>query len=225
MPALAPVAHVLRVIAKQEETGADQNVLNRFFINYAGSAPSVAQLNTFAAAVATAWDNNMGDIQNTNHGLIEISVEDLTSATAAVGAAVAATFGDLGGTQLTNAVAGCLSFQIPRRYRGGHPRIYLMCGDVTKLATNNTWTGAFITAVEAAWVAFIAAVIAAGWAGAGTLEQVNVSYFHGFTNFTFPSGRTKAIPTPRVAPLVDVVSGVVLNPHLASQRRRNQQGT
>jgi hypothetical protein len=53
--------------------------------------------------------------------------------------------------------------------------------------------------------------------------QVNVSYFSGFTNVTFPSGRIRPVPKLRSVPLVDTVTSWSTNPNVASQRRRNLQ--
>jgi hypothetical protein len=116
-----------------------------------------------------------------------------------------------------------IKFKIARRYRGGHPRFYLAGGMATDVTAQNTWTPAYQSAVAAAWVAFINACVLAPPASLGVLAQVNVSYFSGFVNKTFPSMRTHPVPVLRAVPLQDTVLGASTNPKVASQRRRNLQ--
>lgn len=221
MGPLPPVDAVLRIALKYT-LDADIDVINRFFASYSGAAPSTAELDTFCTTVGTGWADELADIAPTNLHLVEVTAEDLTSATAASGTATVSHAGTAG--SVTDTAARCLIVKrlIARRYRGGHPRLYLPYGVGADTTTSQTWNPTFVTTAVAAWVSFMGVVTAAGWSGAGTISDVNVSYFEGYTNFTFPSGRVKAIPKLRATPLVDVVTGYSGNPNLASQRRRNQ---
>lgn len=93
-----------------------------------------------------------------------------------------------------------------------------MAGDVT---TGGIWSAGFQSSLASNFAAFIAACVLAPPASMGTVTHVNVSYFDGFTNKTFPSGRVKPVPTLRATPLVDTVLAYTANPKVASQRRRN----
>jgi hypothetical protein len=221
MPALPPATQVCRIIVHQALQD-DNNVINRFFIKYTGSPPTDAMLNTFCAAVGTAWGANVSPLQSSNITAYRAETEDLTSATSAVGAANFTEVGTRAGATLSASVAAVINGIIARRYRGGHPKNFLWAGIETDLQTVGTWKATFTAAVEAGWLAFIDAVLGAGWAGAGTLTPVNVSYYAGFHNFTFPSGRTRPIPTVRVAPVVDPITEYTVRAIIGSQRRRNQ---
>jgi hypothetical protein len=87
------------------------------------------------------------------------------------------------------------------------------------------YNAADITEWKADADAWLAACITGAPVAVGTVTPVNVSFFSGFTNKTFPSGRTRPVPTPRVTPLIDPIIGSDVNPKVATQRRRNQQST
>jgi hypothetical protein len=200
----------------------DLDVVNRFFVKYTGTAPSVLDLESFLDAVITAWGTNVSPLQSAAAVLVEALAEDLTSATSAVASQAASAAGTRSGAPLTGAVAAVINHQIARRYRGGHPKTFLFAGIETDIATVGTWKPAFLTEVGDAWAAFQAAVEVATWTGATLLQIANVSFYEGFHNFTYPSGRTRPIPTIRVTPLIDVISGLVVRQIIGSQRRRNQ---
>jgi hypothetical protein len=221
MPALPAAPKVIRVICRQVLQD-DNDVLNRYYLSYSGTAPTSAQLSTFCGSVATAWGVDISPLQNTNITLVEVSAEDLSSATSAVGTVAVSVPGTRGGATLSAAACVVVNFDIARRYRGGHPRIYLWAGSETDIQTVGTWKAAFLAAVQSGWVAFTTAVEAAGWAGAGTIEQVNVSFYEGFDNFTYPSGRTRPRPRVRLAPIIDAVVAIAARAIIGSIRRRNQ---
>jgi hypothetical protein len=175
-----------------------------------------------AAGVGTAWGANIAPLISAGVALNLVECIDLTSATASVGSDSTVHNSSRGGSANVLGAATCISFKLNRRYRGGHPRNYWPAPSGADLSDSNTWTGAFVTAAHAGAVAFFAAVEALHGAWATTLDHVNVSYFHGFTNVTFPSGRTRPVPTLRGAPVVDDVVAYRVNPQVASQRRRNQ---
>jgi len=224
MPALPPVSNVLQVVLKGASSAADQDIINRFFIQYTGTAPTDLQLDTFSAAVGTAWNTDLAPFFKSTYALVEVETTDLSSSTAARGASNPLVTGSRAGGELSAGAAVVIQLHVARRYRGGHPRLYLMAFTQTDLATTSSWLTASVNALESAYASFIAAVVSAPWTGATLTEQVNVSYFEGFTNHTYPSGRVRAIPTLRGTPVVDTITLATVNPRPASQRRRNQQG-
>jgi len=222
VPPLPAVANVLRVTLVGT-LSTDTDVINRFFVQYSGTAPTAAQLNTLASSIASDWNSQLASSAQSGYTLTGVEIEDLTSASAAIGAWTGSHAGTRAGALFGAGTAVVVRFIIARRYRGGHPRVYLPYFTSADLNTEQAWLSASVSGLVTAWKAFMAAVIAHTWSGATISNQVNVSYFHGFTNYTKPSGRESSRPTLRGTPLVDVVTDTSVNPHVASQRRRNLQ--
>jgi hypothetical protein len=220
MAALNPVPNCLRVQLKWT-FAIDLDVLCRFFVLYSGPQPTAAQLNTLAASISSEVNTNLSAYWTSDKHLTEVIITDLTSSTSAVGTWSGSVGGTASGSPLAAGTALIVKFLINRRYRGGHPRIYLPFLGASTLATDGSWNTASTAALLTAWETFMAAVLANTWTGATLTNQVNVHYFHGFTNFTYPSGRVKAIPTPLATPTTDIVAGYAIVPQPASQRRRN----
>ena len=223
MPALPAVYEVLR-IALVGTLGGDTNVVNRFYINYTGPAGSASALATCCASIATAWNTDLASLFPTDYTLTAVYAEDLTSSTAPVADALVSHAGTRSGNALAAGQAAVVRNHIARRYRGGHPRTYLSCFTNTDLATAQTWQSASISALASGWSAFIAATVSAvnTWCSGGPSNHASVSFYEGFTNRTYPSGRIYPVPNVRTTPVVDPVTSYSVNPHIGSQRRRNQ---
>jgi len=154
--------------------------------------------------------------------LVLSELTDLTSASSAQVVNSTGVSGTSASPELAGGTAMVIRKKIARRYRGGHPRIYVPGMLQSFLASATQWASSPLATVVAGYNAFItAATAASNPAAIGTIEHVNVSYFSGFTNKTFPSGRTHPVPTPRATPVVDLIIGTVGNPTPGSQRRRN----
>lgn len=218
---LPPVPKVLRVDFQQ--TLASVNVRNRIFLQYTGTGPAVSDLNTLGATISSQWSSHMASAQNTELTLAAIEITDLTNISAAQTLVTSGVAGTGASSILANGAAAVIRFKIARRYRGGHPRFYLAGLMNTDLTNGSSFTGTFVGNLATAWSAFINGIIATPPAALGTLSHVNVSYFQGFTNKTFPSGRMHPVPTQRTVPLVDAVLAYSVNPIPGSQRRRNHQ--
>lgn len=221
MPPLPPVTGVVQVILGFN-WGGDVTAQSRMFIKYTGTAPTAAQLNSFCTSVATGWNTNMPSLYSAGISLTSVRAIDLSSATAAIGSAAAASPGTRAGHAQANQVCANWIFQIARRYRGGKPKMFIPGGMSEDLTTGNLWTAAYISAFNTGFVAFQNAVLAAGWTGAGTLSAVNVSYFQGFTVVTNPvTHRARNVPTLRATPLVDAIITQGIEDTPAIQRRRS----
>jgi hypothetical protein len=224
MPALPNVPGVVRIGLKMSY-GEDIDVVNRFFVSYGGSDPTATELDTFAGVIGGDWVTNvMGNLVSTLT-MESVTCTALYSSSGAEVTVPVAGSGAAGPPGVTAGAACVVSHHIARRYRGGHPRTYLAGGPVSALNDPQTWGSVFIGSIQSDFGTWTGNVVAAGWAGAGTLAFVNVSYYFGFTNHTYPSGRVRPIPTPRLTPLVDLVSGFTVNHKLGSQRRRNLQSS
>lgn len=223
MPALPNVPKVVRLDFFLTK-GADTRVRDRMYVQYSGAGPSVADMATFVLNVSGAWGTNIAPLEDTATSLTSVQGTDLTSATGAQAINSIARPGTRAGTGLPAAVSPVIRFKVARRYRGGHPRMYVPAGVGTDTTNAQQWTSAFLTALLNGWQAFITNIGTGPPASFGTLSHVNVSYFQGFTNKTFPSGRVHAVPSLRIGgPAVDTVISYSINPNFASQRRRNLQ--
>ena len=218
--ALPAVPSVVRVQLKFT-FGVDLDVLSRFYVEYTGSAPTNAQMVTFATAVASAVNTDLSSQYCNQCTLTEVIAEDLTSSTGAVGSATVSYGGSNGSWGGTLSSALLINFLIQRRYRGGKPRIYFPPPSNSQLTNPDQWSSSFLTTFSTHWGSFMTAVLAAVWTGGGSLSQVSVSYYEGFTAFAGPTGRYRNIPKLRTGgPVIDAVSSTAINQRPANQRRR-----
>lgn len=199
---------------------------SRFYIGYAGSAPTAANCVTLAGDIATAWNSNLAAVVYANISLQEVDVQDITTHTGAFGSATVDHPGTMaGGTLIANAATN-VEFDIAQRYRGGKPRMFLPPPDDTALVSLDKWTSAFITNVNTGMAAFMSAIEGLTVGSMGTLTHVVLSYYSGFTNVTNSSGRTRAAPKYRTPnALVYPVSGYACKAVVGSQRRRRTATT
>lgn len=221
MTALPDVAGVVRC-GLNMATGIGSPEFTRFYIKYSGTAPAVTDLNTFAASISAAWGTDLASLKSTEGGLLSVVCEDLTSPTAAVGEHVGTVSGTRAGADPQAGQCMVTSYEIARRYRGGHPRGYWPFGVAGDVATAQVWSSAFVTATNTGMAAFFAAILAAGWAAAGTLTHVNVSYYYKFLVVISPTtGRARNVPSLRVGgPITDTVTSIIARSSIGTQRRR-----
>lgn len=196
---------------------------SRFYVSYASTAPTAAQLNTFAGSVRSAWGTNLASLASTNESLTGVIATDLSSGGLS-GSDSTTVAGTRAGTEAPVQSCVVIKFLIARRYRGGKPKIFLPFGVQADQADVAHWSGAFVTAVATGWGNFVTAVQAAGWTGSGALNVVNVSYYQGFTTVTRLPLRARNVPTLRGTPLVDTVTAFNVNSLMGSQRRRRSPG-
>jgi hypothetical protein len=221
MPPLPPVAKVIRFQFISQQ-GPNSRIFNHLFYQYSG-ALSAADLATLTTTARTAWQTNITTIQITSVALLQVVATDLSSSSAPQVTQTSTTVGTNAGAHLPDGTAMALQLKIARRYRGGHPRIYMFGLSQAGLAQDNSWTTTYLNSFVTALQAVNTAIITAPPAAVGTVQPVNVSYFLGFTNVTSPSGRSRPKPTLRGTPLIDIITGFAGNAKVASQRRRNLQ--
>lgn len=221
MPALPFAAKTIKLLFNFDVRG-DVGALTGIYETYTGTAPTVTELEAFCSAVGTAWDANMASLMGATGGSLElVTGTDLSSATSAQAEAAAVFAGTRSGAELPSDVSMVIGYEVARRFRGGHARGYWPLGVETDLLTGQEWTTTFVSACTAGFVGMQAAIAAAGWSGAGTIAQANVSYFEGFTVVTSPTThRARNVPTPRAAAVIDPVTAVIARPLLGTQRRR-----
>lgn len=220
MPALPAVPKVIKLLLYNAALDASKLLINRLFVRYSGTAPTNSDLDTFTGDINTAYGTNLCPLEGAAYTYGGCSAEDLSSSTSAVSTNPDSVVGTRSGNTLGGQVNTVISLEIARRYRGGHPRNYWPFGTDSDVNDELTWSSSYLTTVGAAFASFLTGLEAAGWSGAGTVEVVNVSFYDGFTNHTYPSGRTRPIPTLRGTPLIDTVSSYIVRRSLGTQRRR-----
>lgn len=220
MPALPAVSKVVRV-ALSGTLGASGVWLTRFYLQYTGTAPTNSDLNTFNGACGSSWVTDIAPITDQACYLLSVESEDLTSATSAVATTATSHGGSRTGATLPAQVCAVASYEISRRYRGGHPRGYWRFGTSTDITDSRDWSSTALTAFTSGINAYFTALVGSGWSGAGTISHVNVSFYSGFTVVTNPTtGRARNVPTVRGTPLVDPVTSLIMRPSFGTQRRR-----
>lgn len=224
MPARPNVPKVVQIVLFQS-FGADLDVVNRFYQQYTGAAGTLSDggAATWAAAVTSAWAAHIAPLITSTFTLNKVTVTDLSTNIGGFGEDDTGSVGSVSGAAVPAGVAMVIREHIERRYRGGHPRQYVCGLPSGDLGTAQSWNSTATAAWQTAYTAFRAAAAAGCPVGIGPAVDANVSYFQGFTNHTYPSGRVRPIPTLRATPVVDVISSFSVNPKLGSQRRRNLQ--
>jgi hypothetical protein len=223
MPARADVPHVLRFDFGFVLSGARPASCHWFF-DYAGAAPTNAQLATMAGVVQAAINTRVTPFMNIANSTESTTITDLTSPTAAQGSALIAAAGaqDTEDT-LADVVAFVLQQKFGRRYRGGHSRTYWPIFDSENLAGGGEWVPASTAAAVAMFNLLRGDIAAAGWAGAGALTHGVVEYIRGHTNVLYPSGYYRAVGTPLIPPEFHPILSIAANPRPGTQRRRGGQ--
>lgn len=223
MTALPIVTDVIRVDLQQSQ-GSSEQIMNRLYFQYFGTAPAASDLNTMATAIRSAWGSDISVSCCAQFYLQSVTITDLGAVDGAEGQESSALAGAGAGTPLPPGDCAMMNFHIARRYRGGHPRYYQSGIPETAVDESGTITSVWGTNFKTGFDLFLAAIVLAKWAGATELQHCNVSFYEGFTNVLYPSGRYKAIPTLRTAPHIDPVIGTGLHGKVTHQRRRDQTG-
>jgi len=193
----------------------------RFYSTYSGSAPIPADLVAIAGDVETFMESELVPLMHSTWQTDGAIVTDLTSDTSPEGEVGGSTPGTLTGGRIPASTAMVVSQTTGRRYRGGHSRVYLPLGDTTKLLSDNTWEGAFVSAAESAWSSVVSAVSDSAWGGAGTITSVMASFYSGFTNVPYGTPvKYRRTPTGRATAVFFPVLTYVAKATVGTQRRR-----
>lgn len=221
MPARPSPGNVLQV-AFNTGDNATIEAGSRFFLSYSGTAPSAGNLNTLSTAVSTEWGSNLAGNVSTGESLHGVIITDLSSDTGSVGTWEGTVDGTNSGAALIASGCTVVNHEIDRRYRGGRPRTYVRMGVQTDIESghSNIWADSYLTSALTNWEAFIAGILATTGIGISLENIVNVSWYHGNTVFTGPTGRARNIPQLRTTPIVDVIVSSTIAQKIGSQRRR-----
>jgi len=223
MPALPPVAKVIRFTFKQTYS-ADLDVINHLFYQGAAAA-TAADTATAAEQAENAWETNMLPIQTPSISLVSVTATALDSSSAPQTVVPSGNVGTAAGNSNGAGMAMVVSLTVARRFRGGHPRLYIAGLSNNVLATPQTWTAGAVAAWLAAFNAMDVAIKAGVYANWTLPSCVNVRYFQGFTVVTNPiTHRARNVPNPIPGgPVTEAVTGFNPRNKVGSQRRRNLQ--
>jgi len=215
MTALPSVPNVVKVILRGITTAAQdipwENVLH---LVYSGGQPSVADLTAFGNYLFSGWSSHMAPEQPSPNALTEIELIDLSSATAASVAVIGNSPGTRGDDEIPSNVAFLVNYPIARRYKGGHPRNYLMVGGNADFLDGAHWSSAFTAEVGSHWTAFLNTAVGHTQGATTFTGMCSVSYYSGKQ----PNGKPALRPTPLIDPIN--VSQLVPEQQIATQRRR-----
>lgn len=215
---LAPVPNVCKVVVSGS-TGVRiwANVLHW---SYAGAPPTPTQCAEFATGIFNAWQSDVTPLQTTVTSLQKVDVTDLSSNIGGEGSADGDVSGTRSGGELPSSAAVLISYGATLRYRGGHPRTYLLALSDSDLQDAQQWTNTAVTAVNTGWTNFRTAVTALGFGGTNFTSQVAVRYIGKY----LPNGGPPHyyLTTPMAMPLP--AGDVLVDQQLASQRRRIGRG-
>jgi prepilin-type processing-associated H-X9-DG protein len=221
LTALPVVPNVVK-IQLRGTLGDDTNIQNTLHCSFTGS-PTVADCNNWALAVSNAWVSDLAPYISLSYVLNDVIVTDLTSSTSSVGSDIANHAGTNSASSSPAGVAMVIRMEISRRYRGGHPRLYLAGIPYTDIVSENQWSAATINNIEAGFTLFTTAIQAFSSSTVQGKSIVNVSYVDGHTWVQESNGNWIRKPVYRAQGITDVVSSYIVNPVCASQRRRNLQ--
>lgn len=218
MPALPAVPQTLKVRMGMT-VGTDTTTGWHLFLNYGPATPTAGNLNSLASSISANYTTSLQPHASTAVTLTSVTVQDLASSSTPLGVWA----GTLAGTQvgpLSASVSMLISFKIGRRYRGGHPRVYIPTGYQAVLNNPQQWTSAFRSTYETAFNAFVSSTIANMGTWAAGPSHVTVSYYLNGEWKQDQNGNYHRVPKVRPTPLVDVVSSRTAGLTIASQRRR-----
>lgn len=185
--------------------------VNTLHATYTSGPPSVAELTTLAASISSFWNTSVAANLNNSSQLTTVEVMDISSRTGAIATDNTVRSGTGGSTSLLPvSIACCVSWKINRRYRGGHPRIYVPAAVMANVINGNTWLGTYLTAVQTAWRSMRTSINGAAGASA-PYTLVNVSYYQAHQGY--PNDL-------RPVPVVDTIQDAIVHTRIDSMRRR-----
>ncbi len=199
---------------------------SRFFTQYTGGPPSVADCTAIDTLVVAAYVAHLAALCSDTIALVRTVTTDLTTPTGAQGENQPLCAGTAGSGDVPDSACVDILFQTARRYRGGKARIYLPPAGGADMLDDQHWTPAFVGTAGAAWAAFMTDVLAATSGTTLQTNQVALGYYSGVNvPTTLPSGRVKQTSKLRAVPLEDIVTGHTVRAIIGSQRKRLASAT
>lgn len=204
---LPDVANVLKVrLIGQQASSPWVNVIH---VSFTGAAMDQSSANSIATAIRGYWNTSFAPLFTTSSSLQTVEVTDLTSRTGVIGTDTTGATGSDATAIGSLAVAACLTLKVAKRYRGGHPRMYLAGVNATVYTNGKTWTSTRQNAYQSAGRAFLTAINAM-IIGSRTYAMCAVSYYTS----------TNKVVSYKQPPQVYPITDVVMHSRVDSMRRR-----
>jgi hypothetical protein len=186
----------------------DGDFLNIFHVGYAGATPSTTQLAGYITTIHDALVYPYNHNGSLLLGLDSIEATDLSSDTGAVYSTTDSTVGTVEGSVLPISSAVVVSWEVNRRWRGGHPRTYYPLGTAGTLEGSSTkdWQASFLTNVQND---------AEAWRVASDAGTIDSTTWYGLVNLSYYTAK-ELRPTPVLDPVVSTIA----RPRICTQRRR-----
>lgn len=221
MPKLPDVSHVLRARLYFTIDGKPEQGVRHFY-RWTGSTPTATALATLAHKLYTSFvAATIAAVMHATNVFTGVQLEDLTSTTGATGSFAGTTTGTLTGEGVPADACLVTSYEIPRRYRGGHPRSYWPFGNATTLFDPQRWTTAFVASAQAKVTTGIAGFVGQSSGGCTIGAHCVPSYYEGFTVVISPTtGRARNIPKLRTPVIVTNVTDIIAREYVGSFRKR-----
>lgn len=224
MAPLPPAPQVLR-IRILFGIGSKPNQGVRVFFRYSGGAPSSSDAEAIAASLLGIANTVLAPDMHPQNSVQGVAVEDLTSATGAVGEATGDTPGTRVGGPLPAESTFVTQYVIPVRYRGGHPRSGWPLGTDSDVLNPQAWQAAAVTGFTNDMLSLLEqfGTVSSGTTTVGV--HVAVQYYHGFTPVQSPTtGRYRNVPDVMGSPEIRDVTAVLGKVGIGSARRRRIKG-
>jgi hypothetical protein len=195
------VPGVAQVVMKGTISGHAWANIFHFKLDLAGQNWSISQLNALCQGLFSGAETNMAPHWGVNVICNEVSGVDIGVSAPATGISSGAPFPgtDAIGNELSPQIAVVVSFEIPDRYRGGHPRAYMPPGTSSNLTANeDEWIPAYVGQYSTA----VANMFDAAFAAQPGCFQCAVRYTYSYTpddtRHKFIKTRTGVEGTPQV---------------------------
>lgn len=178
MPTLPSAAKILR--CTYSGTYGSTKWVNVFHLRYTGTLTTQADADSITASLQSAWASNIASLVHTTCSLTQTTLQDLSSLTSPQSVNSTPHAGSSASAYNMPAnVALVVSFKIGRRYRGGHPRMYVPAQVQNNTVNSNQWTGTWVLTAKNAMTAWVGALNAITTTGITLSEAGSLSYYSG----------------------------------------------
>jgi hypothetical protein len=213
MVALPDAPGLVRIVVHGTFNG--RGVANILHAASGAAAFTTGDLIALATSVRAAWVAQFIPLQTSSYLLTAVDCVDLTSDTAFTGTQGGSTAGTAGVNAQGAQVAACITWRIGRRYRGGHPRTYLVpSGSTAAYSLPGSFSASYVASMTSAANAFLAAVNSTSTPSSGLPWQLVCPHYY------VPGGSVAVPPVFRHPVLNDPITAGSLDSRLDTQRRR-----
>jgi hypothetical protein len=214
---LNPVPNVLKVVLQGFVDSSSTEVwANVLHFQYSGTAPTNTVCAGLGGLISNQWATHVASLCPSPTSLQVVSVTDLTSLTAGEGEALVLDAGTRGDDSIPANAAVLISYPSALRYKGGHPRTYLLALGNADLSGAWHWSSAATAEVQAHWQAFLTACIGITDAGTTLSGFCSIRYRGKFLPNSGPPHYY--LTTPLINPIAPATA--TAQAEIASQRGR-----